>query len=83
VTLLLGLLGGAWGRLQGWMVAAAAAVVVIVGAFAAGRRGVRAEVERDGLRQAIGRREVRDAVERDVARDGDARPRLVREWSRD
>lgn len=79
----LGLLGGAWGRMQAWMVAAAAAVAVVVGAFLAGRRGVRAEVERDGLREAIQRREVRDEVDRDVARDGDAAGRLRDRWSRD
>jgi uncharacterized membrane protein YdjX (TVP38/TMEM64 family) len=78
-----GALAGAWGRVQGWMVALAAGVAVVAGAFLAGRRAARDAAAARALGRDLERREVRDVVDRSVARESDAAGRLQRDWRRD
>ncbi|MBU8545807.1 MULTISPECIES: hypothetical protein [Roseomonadaceae] len=80
---MIGILAGLWGRMQGWVAIAAAALAAIAGAYLAGRRQARRDVALDQAQRALNRREVRDAVERDVARDPAAAERLLRDWRRD
>ncbi len=77
------LLAGLWARLQGWMVALAAGVAIVAGAYLAGQRAAKDGAKADGMDAALRRREVRDAVDRDVSRDPGAADRLRRGWSRD
>lgn len=77
------ILAAVWARLQGWMVALAAGVAIVAGAYLAGRRAAEDRAKADGMDAALRRREVRDAVDRDVARDAGAADRLRRGWSRD
>lgn len=77
------LLAGLWARLQGWMVALAAGVAVVAGAWLAGRRSAQQGAMAQGMAAALRRREVRDEVDRDVSGDPGAAGRLRRDWTRD
>lgn len=71
------MLAALWPRLQGWLLALAAAILVLVGAYAAGGRAARQSAEIDQRRRDAAARERRDEAlaENDALDDSAIRDR--------
>lgn len=77
------MLAALWGRLQGWLLMAGAALLVLVGAYATGGRAARRSAELDRAAANAKAREVRDETVAKIERmDDDAVRNRARERMR-
>lgn len=77
------MLAAIWVRVQGWLLMAGAALLVLVGAYAAGGRAARRSAELDRAAADAKIRRKADDVDREVsALDDDAVRRRAGDWVR-
>lgn len=78
------MLAALWAKLQGWLLVLGAAVLVLVGAYAAGGRAAKRSAQLDRVQRDLENLGVKNAVDReiDALDDRAVRDRLKSGWVR-